>query len=72
MIKIYILKVFFYILGNYHELKHYKFYNCYIDFFKEFEYRFEDKKETLLSYYMLPNGDIKKWKHQSEKKTTIR
>ena len=32
-----------------------------INFFDELKDRFVEKKEAMLSYYMLPNGDDAKW-----------
>ena len=60
MIKIYIFKVFFYILGNYHDFYNYDFVNHKINFFDEIKQRLEEKKDILFNYFMLPNGDQNK------------
>ena len=61
MIKIYIFRIFFYILGNYHDFYEYDFKNRGIFFLDEIKQRFKQKKYSLLTYYMLPNGDQNKW-----------
>ena len=62
VIKIYILKILFYILGNYNDLvEHYK-KNKETLFLEEFAERFNEEKEKLLSFYMLPNVNEKKFK----------
>ena len=69
MIKIYVFKIFFYILkNNYYEFSNYHFPNHQITFFEEFNDKFEEQKEAMLSYYMLPKGDeYIKYKEESEK-----
>ena len=62
MIKIYILKILFYILGNYNDLVEYFKKNKETLFLEEFAERFNEKKETVLRFYMLPNVDEKKFK----------
>ena len=60
MVKIYILKVFFYIVGNYQDFYYYDFVNHKINFIGEIKQGLEEKKETLINYYMLPNGQQNK------------
>ena len=56
--KIYVFKIFFYLLNNnYHEFSNYKFLKHQIKFIEQFENRFNEKKPSMLSYYLLPNGD---------------
>ena len=54
MIKIYIFKLFYFILGNYRNLTQYNFKLHHINFIDEFENRFIEKRDTELNYYMLP------------------
>ena len=61
MLKIYVFKIFFYFLGNYQEFSNYNYKMHQINFFDELKDRFVEKKEAMLSYYMLPNGDDAKW-----------
>ena len=61
MIKIYIFKVFFYILGNYHDFYNYNFKLHGINFFDEFKDRFKEKKISVFNYYMLPYRSGNKW-----------
>ena len=60
MIKIYAFKIFFYILGNYQDFAGYNYKNHQINFFDELKDRFVEKKEAMLSFYMLPNADKNK------------
>ena len=55
MMKIYIFKIFFYILGNYQDFINYNFKRHGINFFEEFKNRFTAKEESILSLYMQPN-----------------
>ena len=58
MMKIYVFKIFFYILNNnFHAFKNYNYDNHGIPFFKDLENRFEEEKIAMLSYYMIPYGD---------------
>ena len=58
MIKIYVFKIFFYILNNdFQAFKNYNYDNHGIPFFKDLEGRFEEEKIAMLSYYMIPYGD---------------
>ena len=58
MIKIYVFKIFFHILNNnYHEFANYHYPNHGIKFFDEFKEKFNEKKEAMLSYYLLPLGE---------------
>ena len=68
MIKIYVFKVFFYLLnGNYHEFSNYHYPNHQITFFEEFKDKFNEKKEAMLNYYLLPNGEeLKKYQEELE------
>ena len=60
MIKIYVFKIFFYILNNdFQTFKNYNYDNHGIKFFKDLEKRFEEEKIAMLSYYMIPYGDEK-------------
>ena len=69
MIKIYAFKIFFYILNNnYYEFSHYHFPNHQITFFEEFKDKFEEKKEAMLNYYILPKDDeFEKYKEEADK-----
>ena len=69
MIKIYVFKIFFYILkNNYYEFSNYHFPNHQITFFEEFKDKFEEQKEAMLSYYMLPKDEeFTKYKEESDK-----
>ena len=69
MIKIYIFKIFFYILKiNYYEFTNYIFQNPQIIFFEEIKDKFEEQKEAMLSYYMLPKDDeYEKYKEEKDK-----
>ena len=60
MIKIYMLKVVFYILGNYQDFINYIHQNKKELFFEEFKERFKEEKESLLSFYIIPNVDENK------------
>ena len=60
MIKIYVFKIFFHILGNYQDFAKYNYKKHQIEFFDELKDRFVEKKEAMLSYYMLPNVDQQK------------
>ena len=62
MIKIYAFKVFFYLLGNYQDFINYNYKNHQINFFDDLKERFVEKKEAMLSFYMLPNVDADKLK----------
>ena len=66
MLKIYVFKIFYYFLGNYQEFSNYNYKMHQINFFDELKDRFVEKKEAMLSYYMLPNGDDAKWKTFNE------
>ena len=58
IMKIYAFKIFFYLLNNnYHEFSNYHFPNHQIKFFEQFKEKFVEKKEAMLSYYLLPNGE---------------
>ena len=69
MVKVYAFKIFFYILkNNYYEFSNYHFPNHGITFFEEFKDKFEEQKEAMLSYYMLPKDDeYDKYKEESDK-----
>jgi len=69
MIKIYVFKLFFYLLNdNYHEFSNYHYPNHQITFFEEFKDKFKEKKEAMLNYYLLPNGEeYTKYKEELEK-----
>ena len=69
MVKIYVFKIFFYILNNnYYEFSNYHFPNHQITFFEEFKDKFEEQKEAMLNYYMLPKDDeFNKYKEESDK-----
>ena len=69
MVKIYVFKIFFYILkNNYYEFSNYHFPNHQITFFEEFKDKFEEQKEAMLNYYMLPKDDeYNKYKEESDK-----
>ena len=56
MIKIYIFKIFFYILNNnYQDFSNYHYPNHGIKFFEDFKDNFNEKKEAMLSYNIYPN-----------------
>ena len=61
MIKIYAFKVFFFILENYQNFANYNYKNHQINFFDDLKDRFVEKKEAMLSFYMLPNVDENKF-----------
>ena len=66
VMEIYAFKIFFYLLNNnYHEFSNYHYPNHQIKFFEQFKERFAEKKQAMLSYYLLPNGDENK-KYQQE------
>ena len=64
MIKIYVFKIFFYLLNNnYKDFLNYHYPNHQMSFFEEFKEKFIQKKESILNYYLLPNGEeYKKFK----------
>ena len=66
MIKIYMLKVLFFILGDYQDFVNYINKNKQELFFEEFKVRFKEEKESLLSFYMIPNIDEDKLKYFNE------
>ena len=56
MIKIYIFKIFFYILNNnYQDFSNYHYPNHGIKFFEEFKDNFNENKDAMLSYNIYPN-----------------
>ena len=58
MIKIYAFKVFFYLLNNnYQDFASYHYPTHGINFFEEFKEKFNEKKEAMLSYYLIPTGE---------------
>ena len=58
VIKIYVFKIFFYLLNNnYHEFSNYHYPNHGITFFGDFKEKFNEKKQAMLTYYLLPIGD---------------
>ena len=58
IIKIYVFKIFFYLLNNnYQDFKNYHYPNHDIKFFEEFRDKFEEKIEAMLNYYLLPRGE---------------
>ena len=61
MIKIYIYKIFFYILGNYPDFENFINTNKIL-FQEEFKERFNEKKGAKLTYYMIPNIEEDKLK----------
>ena len=61
MIKIYVFKIFFYLLGNYQEFVGYNYKNHQILFFDDLKDRFNENKEAMLSFYMLPNAEENKF-----------
>jgi len=69
MIKIYIFKIFFYILNNnYQDFSNYHYPNHGIKFFEEFKDNFNEKKEAMLSYNIYPNlEEYNKYKEIYEK-----
>ena len=60
MIKIYAFNNFFHILGNYQTFSNYNYKNHQINFFDDLKDRFNEKKQAMLSFYMLPNVDENK------------
>ena len=68
MIKIYAFKICFFLLNShYQEFSNYHYPNHQIKFFEEFKDKFNEKKEAMLSYYLLPNGEeLKKYQQESE------
>ena len=58
------LKFFFYLLNNnYKDFLNYHYPNHQMSFFEEFKEKFIQKKESILNYYLLPNGEeYKKFK----------
>ena len=57
MIKIYVFKIFFFILNNnYKDFINYHYPNHGIYFFEEFKEKFNGKIESMLNYYLLPIG----------------
>ena len=66
IIKIYVFKIFFYLLNNnYKDFVNYHYPNHQIAFFEEFKEKFSQKNESMLNYYLLPNGEEYK-KYQEE------
>ena len=58
MIKIYVFKIFFHLLNNnYQEFSNYHYPNHGIKFFDEFKDKFNENKEAMLNYYLLPTGE---------------
>ena len=67
MIEIYVFKIFFNILNNnYHEFMNYHFPNHGISFFELFKDKFNEKKEAMLSYYLLPLNPLEEEKKFDE------
>ena len=63
MLKIYCFKIFFYLLDkNYQDFSKYGYKGHQISFFDELKGRFDENKEALLSFYMLPNTDENNFK----------
>ena len=69
IIKIYVFKVFFYLLNNdYQEFSKYHFPDHQIEFFKDFKDKFAEQIQAMLSYYLLPRGDeYNKYNEELEK-----
>ena len=69
IIKIYVFKVFFYLLNNnYQEFSKYHFPDHQIEFFKEFKDKFKETIQAMLSYYLLPKGEeFKKYEEEIKK-----
>ena len=69
MIKLYVFKIFFYLLNNnYHDFSNYHYPNHQISFFEEFKDKFNERKEAMLNYYLFPNGEeFKKYQEELEK-----
>ena len=59
MIKIYILKLFFYLLNNnYQNFSEYQFLEHKITFFQEIKEKFVMEKETNINYFLIPGEDL--------------
>ena len=58
IIKIYIFKIFFYLLNNnYQDFKNYHYLEHEINFYEEFKDKIEENKESCLNYYLLPKDE---------------
>ena len=68
MIKLYVFKIFFYLLNNnYYDFSDYKYPNHQITFYEEFQGIFGEKKKEMLNYCLLPNGEEENYKKELEK-----
>ena len=68
IIKIYIFKIFFYLLNNnYQDFKKYPYLEHDIKFYEEFKNKIEEKTESWLNYFLLPKDDeYNKYKEELE------
>ena len=56
MLKIYVFKIYFYLLNNnYHEFSNYNYLKHKITFYEEFKPKLIDTKKSMLTYYLVPS-----------------